>query len=107
MATVEQSKHLSAYWQEQIDTWAQTEQTQKSFCEAHNLDYHRFGYWKRKLREQRSDKAVRQGSGFVSVRQTGESSTRGLTLTLPNGIKMQGIELHNLPVVSQLLQQLS
>jgi len=44
MTTAEESKRLTQYWQEQISVWEQSGQTQKSFCEQHDLNYHRFGY---------------------------------------------------------------
>ena len=106
MATVEQTKHLLDYWQEQISAWEQTDQTQKSFCEEHDLDYHRFGYWRRKNREQSSSEVVQQGPGFVPVRHAIDRIASGLTLILPNGIRVQGIEASNLPLLSQLLRQL-
>ena len=106
MATVEQSKRLSDYWQEQISAWEQTDQTQKSFCEDHDLDYHRFGYWRRKYREQSPSGVIQQGSGFVPVRHSLDRVATSLILILPNGIRVQGIEESNLPLLSQLLRQL-
>ena len=106
MATVEQSKRLSDYWQEQISAWEQTDQTQKSFCEEHDLDYHRFGYWRRKHRGQSPNETVQQGPGFVPVRHALDRVSTSLTLILPNGIRVQGIEASNLPLLSQLLRQL-
>ena len=106
MATVEQSKHLSDYWQEQISAREQTDQTQKSFCEDHDLDYHRFGYWRRKYREQSPSGVIQQGSGFVPVRHSLDRVATSLILILPNGIRVQGIEESNLPLLSQLLRQL-
>ena len=106
MATVEQSKHLSDYWLEQISAWEQTDQTQKSFCEDHDLDYHRFGYWRRKYREQSPSGVIQQGSGFVPVRHSLDRVATSLILILPNGIRVQGIEESNLPLLSQLLRQL-
>ena len=105
MATNEESKHLSQYWQEQISAWEQSGQTQKSFCAQHDLNYHRFGYWRRKYLE-RDSVNVQQGNGFVPVRHSVDGVSAGLTLMLPNGIRIQGIESGNLPVVSQLLRQL-
>ena len=49
MATIEESKHLSQYWQEQISAWEKSGQTQKSFCAQHDLNYYRFSYWRRKF----------------------------------------------------------
>ncbi len=107
MATIEESKHLSQYWQEQISAWEQSGQTQKSFCEAHDLNYHRFGYWRRKFQAAAKPvDLVHRSNGFVSVQPVSDRATIGLMLILPNGIRIEGIESGNLPVVSQLLRQL-
>ena len=104
MSTAEKSRHLLYdYWQDQIAAWGESGQTQKAFCEQHELNYHRFGYWRRKFQE---PKPIDSKKGFVPVRQSPGRVTMGLTLILPNGVRIQGIESTNLQVVSQLLRQL-
>jgi transposase-like protein len=106
MATVENAKHSSEYWQAKITAWEQSGQTQKSFCEQHDLNYHRFGYWRRKYREAKPSDLGQSRGGFVAVQQRSDRITSGLILTLPNGIRIQGIESANLSAVCQLLRQL-
>jgi len=106
MATAEQSVHLSDYWQRQVTAWSQSNLSQKSFCEQHELNYHRFGYWRRKFLEQAQAGADTRGSGFVAVQPAQSAPVDGLSLTLPNGIVIQGVAQSNLPLVAQLLQQL-
>jgi len=105
MASTEDSEQLSRYWQGQITAWEQSGQSQKSFCEQRELNYHRFGYWRRKFLEQ-SHTEDQPINGFVPVRSLQSSSATGLSLTLPNGVLIQGIEHYNVAVVRQLLQQL-
>ena len=105
MSTTEETKPATQFWREQITEWEQSGQSQKSFCEEHDLSYHRFGYWRRKYLE-RDSVNVQQGNGFVPVRHSVDGVSAGLTLMLPNGMRIQGIESGNLPVVSQLLRQL-
>ncbi len=106
MATSCKSEQLSHYWQEQITTWEASGQNQKSFCEKHNLDYHRLGYWKRKFQELASINDAQHHTGFVTVRPVVDPETTGLILALPNGIRILGIAASNLSVVAQLLRQL-
>jgi transposase len=106
MATSGKSEQLSHYWHEQITAWEASGQTQKSFCEQHDLDYHRFGYWKRKFKELASINATQDRRGFVTVRPAVDSEANGLILALPNGIRILGIAESNLSVVAQLLRQL-
>ncbi len=103
MKTIKQSESLSDYWHHHIQSWQQTDTNQSSYCRAHDLNYHRFTYWRRKLNAPRSD--IRQAvlrSGFVPVKAVSQVSST-LTATLPNGVILQGIAADNLSVVKQLL----
>ena len=104
MASIEHSEQLSRYWLERIAAWEQSGQSQKSFCHQHELNYHRFGYWRRKFIEQ--NRTEQLGNGFVPVQPLPDKAASGLSLTLPTGILIQGIEHDNLAVVRQLLEQL-
>ena len=106
MTTTEASAHLYEYWQEQITAWEHSGQSQKSFCEQRELNYHRFGYWRRKFLEQSQVGTVKQHNAFVPVQPVQADTAAGLSLTLPNGVVIRGIAQHNLVVVRQLLQQL-
>lgn len=103
MKTIKQSESLLDYWSGHIERWQQTDTTQSSYCRTHNLNYHRFTYWRRKLNT--SGKGTRQAvmrSSFVPVKPVPQVFTN-LTATLPNGVILQGISTDNLPVVKQLL----
>jgi transposase len=102
-----ESEALASYWQQQIEAWQSSGQTQQAYCKTHELSYHRFGYWRRKFR-QRSQKAQRQkGSGFVPVTHSATSQSTGLSLVFPSGLVLRGIAGDNLPLVCQLLSRLS
>ena len=104
MATNEQSAALAKQWRGHIDTWQASNLSQSEFCRLHELSYHRFHYWRQKFRDQeRAD----QGGGFVSVTQPLDPTPSGLSIVLPGGLVVQGISVSNLPVVRQLLSQLS
>jgi len=103
MKTIKQAESLSDYWSRHIKSWQQADTTRSSYCRTHNLDYHRFTYWRRKLNP--SGKGARQAvirSSFVPVKSVPQVFTN-LTATLPNGVILQGISTDNLPVVKQLL----
>ncbi|MEW7979685.1 MAG: hypothetical protein AB2813_07770 [Candidatus Sedimenticola endophacoides] len=95
---------LADYWQEQIEAWQSSGQSQQGFCQTHDLSYLRFCYWRGRLRKQASQQKSTPSSGFVPVTHLiGD----GLTLVLPNGLQLRGIASDNLPVVQQLLAHLS
>jgi len=92
------------YWRAQIDAWQACGQSQQAFCKANELNYPRFGYWLRKFRRQGLVSAPRRSSGFVPV--VASSVSGGLSVHLPNGIELRGVNEQNLHVVEQLLARL-
>jgi hypothetical protein len=103
MATVEESAALSRYWREQISHWEQSGQSRQAFCQQHDLNYHRFGYWYKKFNHPTQTK---KRSDFVAVKREPEQSQSDLAIELPNGITVKGITQANILVVEQLLRQL-
>lgn len=97
------SRH--SYWQQHIKTWETSGQSQTLYCRTHDLNYHRFGYWRRKFLEHHCDDDPKQTSGFVPVSYHPASSE--LSLSLPRGLVLQGITADNLTVVYQLISRLS
>ena len=101
-----QSRH--AYWQGHIECWQDSGQSQQSYCREHDLNYARFHYWRRKLRQdERQDVPRTRASGFVPVTPTDRVFPPGLSVVLPNGVQLRGINADNLAVVERLLANLS
>ena len=106
MAAQNKSVQLAAYWQKQVADWQASGHSQKTFCEANDLNFHRFGYWRRKLLHQ-EDTRREKDSGFVPVTLHSQPPPTALSIQLPNGLVLQGIGLENLELVCQLLSRLS
>ena len=102
-----ESEVLASYWLQQIEAWPSSGQTQQAYCKTNALSYHRFGYWRRKFRQQSQDAQSQKGSGFVPVTHSATSQSAGLSLAFPNGLVLRGIAGDNLPIVYQLLSRLS
>lgn len=104
MKTIKPAESLSDYWSHHIQSWQKTDVNQSSYCRTHDLNYHRFTYWRRKLIVPGSGarKAV-QNSGFVPVKTVAPVVSSNLTATLPSGVILQGITIDNLYVVKKLL----
>jgi len=97
--------NLATYWQQQIDQWKNSGQSQAKFCQANELSYHRFVYWRQKSERGTGSQAKRDSGGFATVDYCPEVNG-GLTLSLPNGLVLRGICADNVSVVRQLLEQL-
>jgi hypothetical protein len=106
MARQDTSTKLAAYWQQQVADWKASGHSQRAFCEANDLNFHRFGYWRRKLLHQ-TDLRSQQDSGFVPVTLHSQPLPTALSIQLPNGLVLQGIGRENLELVYQLLSRLS
>jgi hypothetical protein len=97
---------LAAYWQQQIDQWKSSGQSQAKFCQTNDLSYHRFVYWRRKFERVPGDRQEKRESGGFATVDYRHDANSGLTLSLPNGLVLRGISADNVPVVRQLLEQL-
>ncbi len=91
------------YWKAQVDAWLASGQSQLAFCRANELSYPRFSYWLRKFRRQGQVSESGRVSGFVPVVAT---PVGGLSVHLPNGIELRGVNAQNLHLVEQLLARL-
>jgi hypothetical protein len=101
------SESLSTAWRVHIQDWQTTEQSQSAYCKSHDLNYHCFIYWRRKLAGPTKPKTkLVQPSAFVAVQSSPTIVAEDLSLTFPNGITLQGITARNLTVVQQLLSLL-
>lgn len=96
---------LATVWKQHVEAWRADGQSQKAFCQAHGLPYHRFVYWRKKFgaSAERPDRA-RVRAGFAAVLREPPVDS-GLTLSLPNGVVLRGICATNVAVVRQLLDQ--
>jgi len=90
----------AAQWRSHIQAWRRSGLSQAAYCRDHDLVCSQFGYWRRKLR---SDS--RSASGFVQVMTA--PSTGGLSVRLPGGVEIKGVDDGNVAVVAELLARLS
>jgi len=95
------------YWREQIEAWRASGKSQHAYCRSGDLNYSRFVYWRRKFEEQASREARKPDPGFVPVTRSSPVPTDGLSLILPSGVQLRGINADNLGVVRQLLGRLA
>ena len=101
-----QSEALVEYWRAHVETWRSGSESQAAYCKVHDLVYHRFVYWRRKFDANKPASAHRKVSGgFAKV--IGEPAVdTGLSLSLPNGLVLRGINATNMTLVRPLLEQL-
>jgi len=89
-----------AQWQSHIQAWQGSGLSQTAYCEQHDLVWSRFSYWRRKLAGE-----SRPAGGFAQVVRP--QSTTGLSVRLPSGLEINGVDGNNIAVVTELLARLS
>ena len=100
---------LKEQWQQRLKSWRESGLNQKQWCEQNNVRQHRFWYWKKKLEEI----PVAQGKnkpayGFVPAVLAPEpkelvTEPAPLSISLPSGLKVSGIDHSNLSLARQLI----
>ena len=90
---------LTQSWQERIDNWSQSGLSQAAYCKSHDANYHQMIYWSNKL-----SPADINRNGFVAVSVPPCNVATGLSLRLPNGIEIHGVEEHRIAgIMKQVL----
>lgn len=107
MPSKARSEALASHWQQHIEAWQSSGQTQQAYCKTHELSYHRFGYWRHKFRQPSPEEKRQQDSGFVPVTHSARPPSAGLSLVFPSGLVLRGIAGNNVSIVYQLLSRLT
>jgi hypothetical protein len=95
------------YWQKHFKYWQESGLTQSDYCRQAELSRHRFKYWRRKLEPASVPRRnKKRETGFVPVQVRPSSVEASLTLALPNGMVVRGIDAGNVELIKRLVAQL-
>ncbi len=67
-----------------IEKWQDSNQTQKVFCQEHEIKLATFHYWQKKYRQREQDNP----SGFIPI-EISSSGARVVEIRYPNGVIVQ------------------
>lgn len=85
-------KQKRSFWTTHVQQWRQSELSQSAYCRRHDLDRHRFFYWRRRIAK------PRETISFLPVALPANESTGLRTTTVriytPNGFTIE-IESHS------------
>ena len=84
-----------------IELWQQSKLTQKQYCIANNLAYHKFIYWLQKIRD-----AQNPADGVfipVKTKPAGRAFVTDVEITYPNGVRLR-LSPENFEHISRLIR---
>jgi hypothetical protein len=97
-------------WSQHVESWQSSSLGRSAYCQEHNLKPNQFHYWKQKftvLNKTSRPQPSSSLSAFVPLSiNSAPLTTSGLTLRLPNGYELTGIEAEHLPTLARLLEVL-
>lgn len=102
-----QSVTREQFWRHHIEQWQRSGLSKMRYCQDNELPYHQLIYWCGKHR-QSVDIVSAAESGFVSVSVTPTDPSPATTLSveLPCGICIAGVNAETIALVPQLLRNL-
>ena len=96
--------HSSQVWQSHVTAWQNTDLPQAQYCRTHDLDQSQFSYWKCKLTRTKSvTQSATSKFALAQVETITEHVCSSLTVTLPSGAQVEGIDEHNAHVAATLI----
>lgn len=91
------------FWRQHIEQWQAGDQSKMAYCRERALAYHQFIYWFKRLARNPSDTSTTR---LVPVAVATPAGTAALRLSLPNGLRIEGIDASTVTLVGELIAQL-
>ena len=103
-----QTLSREAYWHRHVSQWRESGLSKAAYCQQYSLVYHQMVYWCSKANsEGKGTKRTKASSSdFIAVTVSPTQSHCALSILLPNGIAIEGINEHSVALVSRLVEQL-
>lgn len=98
------SQSRSDFWLEQVNAAEASGVSSAQFCQEKDLNYSQFMYWRQKFQKPSVSAPATKACGFVKAESSLIHSASGLSVSLPNGIQIHGIDSANLILVRSLLE---
>lgn len=102
-----QSLTREQFWERHIQQWQDSGQSKIDYCRDNELPYHQLIYWCGKSRQfDKTHTAVESSFVNVCVSPAQNKPAATLSLELPNGITVGGVNAETIALVPQLLRTL-
>ena len=96
------------FWQHHGHQWQQSSLSKSAYCRDRGLKYHQFIYWCTRLSslEALGDQAAERFVPVAVAASRDSLPSTGLRLTLPNGLRIDGIDAQSVAWIGSLIAQL-
>lgn len=91
------------YWTKHVSGWKASGETRSGYCRSHDLKPNQLTYWIKALEPTLLPTEGTPAKGFIAVQVTEPRGTAGLTIRLPNGVRLEGVQAGNLAVIRELM----
>ena len=99
-----QTVSREAFWRRHVEQWRTSGLSKTAYCQQYALTYHQMVYWSKK--EEACAEPEPRSGGFVAVSVSADAGDYGLSLRLPNGMTIEGINNRSIELVGKLVSQL-
>lgn len=103
--TLMPSPSRQVFWQRHVNQWRESGLSKRSYAQQHSLVYHQMVYWCSKDEQIANDRGS-ASSDFVAVSVKPAVYESGLSIRLPNGITIEGIDQNSIALIGKLVEQL-
>lgn len=100
-----QTLSREAFWQRHVNQWRESGLSKMAYCQQYSLVYHQMVYWCSKSIKEIDD-VKGTANDFIAVSVTPTLGHSGLSVRLPNGIAIEGIDERSVSLVGRLVEQL-
>lgn len=100
-----QTLSREAFWQRHVNQWHESGLSKVAYCQQYSLVYHQMVYWCSKSNK-KADNTRGGANDFIAVTVTPTQGHSGLSIRLPNGIAIEGIDECSVALVGRVVEQL-
>jgi hypothetical protein len=100
-----QTLSREGFWQRHVSQWRESGVSKMAYCQQYSLVYHQMVYWSSKKKKQ-IDQTDGTSNDFIAVSVTPTLGHSALSIRLPNGIAIEGINERSVALVGRLVEQL-
>ena len=104
MNTFSDPQSRADFWRAQVTAADVAAISSAQFCKENDLNYSQFMYWRQKCQKPLAPISEDKSSGFVKVEPSLGPLGSGLSVSLPSGMQIHGINSTNVTLVRQLLE---